>query len=426
MGTFRELLSKSGLSLAEAQIFLKITPDRLSLLELGKARLTPRERQIFKGLAFANAVQKKVQTVSRAGPSACSLTTSRQNQKSGISARKGCCADDKKLRSSMIRAASLASKPSKRKSSSGLTTLELCAGGGGTALGLEAAGFVPVALLEKDAHACATLRKNRPYWNVIQADIGRFTSDYWRDVDLLSGGLPCPPFSIAGKQLGAADERNLFPALLDIIKVVRPRAVMIENVRGLLTSKFDGFRAGVAAELDNEGFETYWAAFNALDFEVPQTRFRAFLVALRRGETKPLEWPISASNLAPTVGRTLLDLMAERGWHGASAWAKKAARPAPTIVGGSHKHGGPDLGPTRARREWAELGVDGLGLANEAPGPHFRGMPRLTIPMVARLQSFPDDWEFAGSKTHAYRQVGNALPVKLAYHVAQALRGSLS
>ena len=118
--------------------------------------------------------------------------------------------------------------------------------------------------------------------------------------------------------------------------------------------------------------------------------------------------------------------MAERGWRGAPAWIKQATTPAPTIVGGSHKHGGPDLGPTRARREWAELGVDGLGLANEPPASNFTGMPRLTVPMVARLQSFPDNWKFAGPKTHAYRQVGNALPVQLAFTVAKAVRECLA
>ena len=117
--------------------------------------------------------------------------------------------------------------------------------------------------------------------------------------------------------------------------------------------------------------------------------------------------------------------MAENGWKEVSGWMKKADFPAPTIVGGSLKHGGPDLGPTRARREWAELGVDGLGLANEPPGPDFVGMPRLTTRMVARLQSFPDDWEFIGSKTQAYRQVGNALPVGLAAAMGRTIKRCL-
>jgi DNA (cytosine-5)-methyltransferase 1 len=314
----------------------------------------------------------------------------------------------------------------KKRPGGTFSSLELCAGGGGTALGLEEAGFAPVAMLDNDPHACATLRRNRPYWNVIQADIRRFDAAYWRDTTLLSGGLPCPPFSIAGKQLGADDDRDMFPAMLRIAKEVRPRAILIENVRGIMTQRFASFRAKIDTALSRQGFNVYWAAFNATDFGVPQTRFRVFLVALRRGETKPLEWPITMQGTAPTVGEAIGDLMGARGWRGVTEWIKRAAVPAPTIVGGSHKHGGPDLGPTRARREWAELGIDGLGLANEPPARDFDGMPRLTVPMVARLQTFPDDWQFHGSKTHAYRQVGNALPVKLAANIAKAVRNCLT
>lgn len=302
-----------------------------------------------------------------------------------------------------------------------LSTLELCAGGGGAALGLEEAGFAPVALVDSDPHACATLRTNRPYWNVIEADIRRFDASYWRGVDLLSAGLPCPPFSIAGKQLGQDDDRDMFPAMLRIVRDVKPRAVLIENVRGILTAKFDFFRANVDSEFERLGFETFWGGFNAAEFGVPQIRFRAFLVALRKGSCSRLQWPEPSHKAPRTVGATIGDLMASRGWRGAADWARMADAPAPTIVGGSHKHGGPDLGPTRARREWATLGVDGLGLANEPPEESFSGMPRLTVPMVARIQSFPDSWRFAGGKTHSYRQVGNALPVKLAASIARVV-----
>lgn len=98
---------------------------------------------------------------------------------------------------------------------------------------------------------------------------------------------------------------------------------------------------------------------------------------------------------------------------------RKADAIAPTVVGGSHKHGGPDLGPTRARKAWATLGVDGLGVWNEAPAADFVGMPRLTVRMVARLQGFPDEWQFSGGKTQAYRQVGNAFPPPVARAVAE-------
>ncbi|HZV20459.1 MAG TPA: DNA cytosine methyltransferase [Hyphomicrobiales bacterium] len=306
------------------------------------------------------------------------------------------------------------------------SVLELCAGGGGMALGFEQAGFEPQALIEIDVHACATLRRNRPYWNVIQADMRRFDPSYWKGVDLVSGGLPCPPFSIAGRQLGADDDRDMFPSMLRIVRETRPRAILIENVRGILTNRFSDFRTQIDSCLDKEGFDAYWMGFDAADFGVPQNRFRAFLVALRRGETKPLKWPIPLLRTAPSVGETIGDLMGSRGWKHIAAWIRQANALAPTIVGGSHKHGGPDLGPARARKEWAELGINGLSLADEPPAPDFSGMPRLTVPMVARLQSFPDNWQFAGTKTQAYRQIGNALPVKLAAIMARAVHECLA
>ncbi len=119
-----------------------------------------------------------------------------------------------------------------------LTTLELCAGGGGQALGLEIAGIDHAALVELDSHACNTLRLNRPQWNVIQKDIRQFDSKPYRGVDIVSGGLPCPPFSVAGKQLGDKDDRNLFPTAIRIISEVMPQAVIIENVRGILDAVF--------------------------------------------------------------------------------------------------------------------------------------------------------------------------------------------
>ncbi len=318
-----------------------------------------------------------------------------------------------------------ASLPGNGNHGNRLSTIELCAGGGGAAIGLEQAGFSHLALIDNNPHACATLRYNRPDWNVIEADIQRFDSTPWRGIDLLSGGLPCPPFSIAGKQLGADDERDLFPFMLKIAKKTQPRALLIENVRGILTPRFTKFREQINSVLNTQGFDVFWAGFNAADFGVPQIRFRVFLVALRRGATKPLKWPLAFGSLAPSVGEVIGDLMAERGWRGAQVWMKQASGLAPTIVGGSYKHGGPDLGPTRARREWARLGVDGLGVADEAPPPEFQGMPRLTVRMVARLQSFPDSWVFDGLKTPAYRQVGNALPVRLAFAVAKAVRECL-
>jgi len=118
-------------------------------------------------------------------------------------------------------------------------------------------------------------------------------------------------------------------------------------------------------------------------------------------------------------------LMASNGWKGAKSWKARASEIAPTLVGGSKKHGGPDLGPTRAKRAWAALGVDGMGIADDAPMRDFVGMPRLTVKMAARIQGFPEDWQFAGGKTAAYRQVGNAFPPPVACAVAAQVRRCL-
>ena len=298
------------------------------------------------------------------------------------------------------------------------TVLELCAGAGGQAIGFEEAGFQHVGLIDSDPHACATLRLNRPYWNVLEADITRFAANYWNGVDVVAAGLPCPPFSVAGHQLGNGDERNLFPAFLRIVSEIAPRAIVVENVRGLLSRKFDSYRGAIENEFGSLGFKLQWQLLNALDHGVPQYRARSFLVGLR--EKREFRWP-SKNGRSETVGEALGAMMAANGWRGADEWAKRANRPAPTLVGGSKKHGGPDLGPTRARQAWAELGVDGLGVANAPPEPDFTGNPRLTVEMTSRLQSFPPDWTLAGSKTQRYRQVGNALPPKLASAVARSV-----
>lgn len=301
--------------------------------------------------------------------------------------------------------------------------LELCAGAGGQAIGFERAGFEHAALIDYDPHACATLRMNRPYWNVIEADLSRLDTHYWSGVDVIAAGLPCPPFTIAGKQLGKNDERDLFPTLLRIVEETTPRAVLVENVRGLMTRRFDSYRDHIKTLLETLGYIVDWRQLDAHDFGAAQHRTRSFMVAIDGALS--FQWP-APNGGGPTVGEVLLDLMAEDGWSMAVEWAKNANQPAPTLVGGSRKHGGPDLGPTRARKAWAELGVDGLGMADRPPPSDFRGTPRLTVKMAARLQSFPDDWQLAGSKTQRYRQVGNALTVDLGFAMASALTRCLA
>lgn len=301
------------------------------------------------------------------------------------------------------------------------TSLEICAGAGGQALGLERAGWDHVGLVEIESPACATLRLNRPQWNVIEGDLFEFSGRDFKGLDLLAGGVPCPPFSKAGKQLGHADERDLFPEAIRLVDEIQPRAVMLENVRGLLDSVFDEYRKGILDSLRRLGYEAEWRLLNASDFGVPQLRPRVIFVAIRKDLAGNFEWPRPIGTRPPTVGEALHDLMAERGWRIAHRWKEWANDIAPTLVGGSKKHGGPDLGPTRAKRAWATLGVDGHGLADEAPEPDFIGLPRLTSRMTARIQGFPDEWQFSGRKTSAYRQIGNAFPPPVAAAVGEQI-----
>jgi DNA (cytosine-5)-methyltransferase 1 len=295
-----------------------------------------------------------------------------------------------------------------------LTSVEICAGAGGQALGLDQAGFAHRALVEIEKDFCATLRLNRPHWNVVNGDVSHFSGILHSGVDLLAGGVPCPPFSKAGKQLGAEDERNLFPEAIRLVDEIRPRAVMLENVRGLMDGVFEDYRRYIAGEIAKLGYETDWRLLSASDFGVPQLRPRVIFVAIRKDVAGDFRWPEPLATKPVTVGDALHDLMASNGWRGADAWRERANEVAPTLVGGSKKHGGPDLGPTRAKRAWASLGVDGMGIANEVPAADFVGMPRLTVRMAARIQGFPDDWLFAGKKTASYRQIGNAFPPPVA------------
>jgi DNA (cytosine-5)-methyltransferase 1 len=302
-----------------------------------------------------------------------------------------------------------------------LFSFEICAGGGGQALGLETAGFEPAALVEIDHHCCNTLRLNRPHWEVLENDIKHVNGKAYQGVDLLSGGVPCPPFSKAGKQLGGQDERDLFPEALRLTDEIRPKAVMLENVRGFLDAVFEDYRIHLKKQFEKMGYVADWRLMNASDYGVSQLRPRVVVIALRKEYANSFSWPTASQRNPKSVGALLKDLMMDRGWLGTESWAKRADDIAPTIVGGSKKHGGPDLGPTRAKKAWASLGVDGKGLADLPPDRDFVGMPKLTIRMVSRIQGFPDHWQFSGKKTPAYRQVGNAFPPPVANAVAREL-----
>ncbi|MBR7833820.1 DNA cytosine methyltransferase [Actinospica durhamensis] len=342
------------------------------------------------------------------------------------------------------------------------TSVEICAGAGGQAIGLENAGFRHLALVEIDPHACATLAANskRMGWggNIFEGDVRDFDPAAYdikpATIDLLAGGVPCPPFSLAGKQLGQEDERDLFPVMLDLVQQLQPKAVMIENVRGLLQDKFFEYREHILDTLRSEGFgyvPVFWDVLNASNFGTSQLRPRSILVAVKPEYAPYFPQPRAVTtaetddDMIPgtagagkqpiptkTVGQALRASMRRRGLEGKDLdlWVKKADRVAPTLVGGSKKHGGADLGPTRAKRQWEQMGVDGHGVADDdematLDGPKGRG-PRLTVKQAALLQGFPEKWEFSGGKTAQYRQVGNAFPPPVAQAVASCIMAALT
>lgn len=307
-----------------------------------------------------------------------------------------------------------------------LTVVEICAGAGGQSAGLEQAGFEHVLAVEIDRDAAATLRLNRPAWHVYEGDVRDVRNLDIPGLDLFAGGVPCPPFSIAGKQLGADDERDLFPEALRLIEELAPRAVLLENVRGLASRRFETYRASILKRLDELGYVSHWRLVYSAAYGVAQLRPRFILIALRPEVDRYFEWPESPGEPV-TVAEVLYDLMASDGWTGAEAWAARARGVAPTIVGGSKKHGGADLGPTRAKAAWRLMGVDGKGVADAAPDRSTPAdhVPRLTNRMVARVQGFDDSWQFAGRKTSVYRQIGNAFPPPVARALGEAIADAI-
>ncbi|MDX3454522.1 DNA (cytosine-5-)-methyltransferase [Streptomyces sp. ME02-8801-2C] len=382
-----------------------------------------------------------------------------------------------------------------------LTSVEICAGAGGQAVGLHQAGFDHLDLVEWDLHAVRTLKanvSNWPRWSRERAealesmDVREFLGSKAHKrlkaslggerLDLLAGGVPCPPFSLAGKRLGKDDERDLFPDALRIVRDLMPKAVMIENVRGILEPPevFIEYRRDILSELRELGYvvpkierdwsaaeqdlamRKVWRRMDANKFGVPQLRPRAILVAIHEDvfDASDVEfvWPDHLDGKQATVVGELAESMerrcqdfwnknkdgerAKRGdrtgkavyrdWLRAATEAAEAGRGiAPTLVGGSRKHGGADLGPTRAKRAWAALGVDGMGLANDREDcdPErdlFRPAgPMLTVEQAAIIQGFPERWNFQGKKTARYRQVGNAFPPPVAEAVGRAIAAVL-
>ena len=317
------------------------------------------------------------------------------------------------------------------------TVLELFAGAGGLAVGLEKAGLKCVALNEIDKWACQTLRKNRPNWTVLEGDIKQFDfSEYYNKVDVVTGGFPCQAFSYAGKKLGFSDARGtLFYEFARVVKEVNPPICIGENVRGLLSHDNGKTLQGMISILDEIGYYVVPVqVLKAINFRVPQKRERLILVgirkdieleykyprpykkiynlkdALKKGELFETDVPESPGVKYPQSKKAILDLVPPKGY-----WRDLPVDKQKQFMGGSYYLGG---GKTVIARRigWDEpcLTLTCSPAQKQTERCHPDETRPFTTREYARIQSFPDEWTFEGSIGQIYKQIGNAVPVNLA------------
>ncbi|WP_421365837.1 DNA cytosine methyltransferase [Agrobacterium tumefaciens] len=321
-----------------------------------------------------------------------------------------------------------------------LTVVELCAGAGGMSLGLERGGFEHVGLFEIDPDAAATLRTNRPDWTVIQDDIRTidFTPYRTLEIDLVAGGLPCQPYSIEGHGRGKDDPRDLFPDAIRIVSEIKPKAFLFENVEGFLHGKHSDHVAAILKGFRKAGYQTEIHRIQAGDFGVPQVRRRILLIGLRQDIADAFRMPPKFPDRRMNVGDALVDLMAAEGWDGAHDWARQRREQpvldrngdvvaygaqASTVVTGSGKRRHNEQDALRAKGYDTTVSPERAPTAEEASKPDF--VPSLTLRMKARLQDFDDGWQFVGGKQATAKQIGNAVPPKLAQAVGMSLYSAI-
>ncbi|HEY5593255.1 MAG TPA: DNA (cytosine-5-)-methyltransferase [Paludibacter sp.] len=318
--------------------------------------------------------------------------------------------------------------------------LELFAGAGGLALGLEAAGINCVALNEIDKCACQTLRKNRPEWRIFEGDIRSFDFSEFKDkIDIVTGGFPCQAFSYAGKRLGLDDARGtLFYEFARVVKEVNPPICIGENVRGLLSHQNGKTLEGMISILDEIGYNVVpYKVLKAINYKVPQKRERLILVGIRKdinikfeypkpykriynlrdalkaGDLYDCSVPFSDGSKYPKGKKEILDLIPQKGY-----WRNLPIDLQKKFMGKSFYLGGGKTGMAR-RIGWDEpcLTLTCSPAQKQTERCHPEETRPFTIREYARIQTFPDDWEFEGSVAQKYKQIGNAVPVNLAKEV---------
>lgn len=322
--------------------------------------------------------------------------------------------------------------------------LELFAGAGGLAVGMEKAGLKCVALNEIDKHACETLRKNRPNWSVLEGDIKDFNfSEYHNQVDVVTGGFPCQAFSYAGKRLGFEDARGtLFYEFARVVKEVNPPICIGENVKGLLSHDNGKTLQGMISILDEIGYNVVPVeVLKAINYKVPQKRERLILVgirkdikikyeypkpykkiynlsdALKKGELYASNVPVSAGAKYPESKKQVLDLVPPKGY-----WRDLPLDIQKDFMGASFYLGGGKTGMAR-RIGWDEpcLTLTCSPAQKQTERCHPDETRPFTVREYARIQTFPDDWQFSGPMAQQYKQIGNAVPVNLGREVGYSI-----
>lgn len=322
--------------------------------------------------------------------------------------------------------------------------IELFAGAGGLAVGLEKAGLKCEVLNDFDKWACQTLRKNRPHWKVLEGDIRGFEFTQYRDqIDVVTGGFPCQAFSYAGKKLGLADARGtLFYEFARVVKEVNPPICIGENVKGLLNHDKGKTLAGMISVLDEIGYRVMPVqVLRAINYKVPQKRERLILVgvrkdieinfeypkpyrkvynlkdALKKGELYSTDVPYSTGAKYPQSKIEVLDMVPQKGY-----WRDLPLEIQKSFMGGSFHLGGGKTGIAR-RIGWDEpcLTLTCSPAQKQTERCHPEETRPFTVREYARIQTFPDEWEFAGSIAQQYKQIGNAVPVNLGKEVGYAI-----
>lgn len=317
------------------------------------------------------------------------------------------------------------------------SVLELFAGGGGLALGLEQAGLKTTALIEIDKHACETLKHNRPHYNVINEDVRNIDFKQFK-VDVVTGGFPCQAFSYAGKKLGFEDTRGtLFFEFARAVKEIKPKLFLAENVRGIINHNNGQTLKTIIQILSELGYHVEYRLMNAVNYGVPQKRERVVIV----GKQKDLQfnYPKQHKSIV-TLQEALKNVPKSEGMQ-YSAKRKQILELVPPggcwrdlpldiqkeFMGKSYYSGGGRTGMAR-RLSWDEpsLTLTTSPSQKQTERCHPKEVRPFTIREYARIQTFPDWWEFKGSMSDKYKQIGNAVPVKLALQLGQAIIECLS